>query len=116
MALLTTQPTSRTPGVDISAAALVAADAGLSDKWANTGRELLIVNNGSGAPITLTFNIVGQIDGQTPAGPTATVAAGKTRIFGPFPQNAYNTTLNQASVSYSAVTSVLVGVVQPTQS
>jgi hypothetical protein len=117
MALQTVQGTNRTPGLDVSVAAFVAVDVGLNDKWQNTGREMVMVNNGSGAPITVTENLVATIDGQTPAGIVNTIPAGKTHLFGPFPTNAYNTpNLNQASLNFSSATSVSLLVFLPTQS
>jgi hypothetical protein len=86
-----------------------------ADLWAGTGKEWLVVNNGSGSSITVTLAYSatgGVIDGQTLPNRTVTVAAGHTEIIGPFPTGLYNDASGNVSVSYSAVTTVKVAVYQ----
>lgn len=109
MATLSVSTISRTGITDLVATA-VAADAGLSDKWAGTGAEFLFVNNGGGVNcvITLVFNASAVVDGQTPANRTATVNAGKAGVIGPFPVGLYNDANGFMNVSYSQVATVKV--------
>ena len=74
-----------------------------------------MVKNGSGSSITLTLNYGtgGTIDGQTLANRTVTIVAGDTIIVGPFPTVLYQDSTGNVSVTYSAVTSVTVLVIQP---
>jgi hypothetical protein len=59
MATLTVVDITRA-GVDVAG---VAPPPVTGDEWANTGRELLLVKNGSGAPINVTLDLKGTIDG-----------------------------------------------------
>lgn len=108
MAALTVTPITRAgiPGT------LVAA-AGGGDTFANTGKEFLEVVNGGGAPITVTIAVPYTVDGITLPGKTVSVTNGQRRLIGPFPSNIYNDpTLQTVGITYSAVTSVTVGVFQ----
>lgn len=87
------------------------AAAGGGDKFLNTGNELLYIKNGGGSPITLT------LDAQTVAGlaitdPTVSVAAGAEKIVGPFDPRYFSDSSGFLNLSYSAVTSVTVAVIQ----
>jgi urocanate hydratase len=113
MATLTATVLSRAGVADLVAAA-VAADAALSDKWANTGKEFVFLNNGGGVTctVTLTGGLGLAVDGQTPAAKTVVVLAGKAAIFGPFPKKYYDDALAFANIGYSQVASVKVLVFQ----
>jgi hypothetical protein len=101
MAILTVTPVTRA-GIDIAGAAADVA----GDSFPNTGHEYLVVKNGSGAPITVTLDIKQTVDGQAVTDPTVTIAAGASKIIGPFPTGIYNDTNGRAGVTYSAVTTV----------
>lgn len=85
-----------------------AADA-TGDEWPNTGQEYIEIKNGGGAGITVTPNIQATLDGQAAVNPSVAIAAGQTKIIGPFPTAIYNNTATgRAKVTYSAVTSVTI--------
>ncbi len=86
----------------------VAAGAG-GDTFPNDGKTALEVINGSGSSINVT------VKSFAPASPglaqtdnVVAVAAGVTKIIGPFPQAAFTDSTGNAEVSYSAVTTVTV--------
>jgi hypothetical protein len=92
--------------------ALTAA-AGGGDTFANGGAQVLIVDNADATSKTVTLNFPSgtTVDGQSVTPRTVTVAAGARKYIGPFPPTTYNdSTSGLVSVSYSAVTSVTVGV------
>lgn len=106
MAVLTPVSITRA-GVDNAGAA---SDV-LGDQWANTGKEVVEVNNGSGAGITVTLVLQGAaalaaVDNAAVTNPTVTVPAGKTYVIGPFQTGAYNDANGLAKITYSAVTTV----------
>ena len=109
MASALTVNTTTRAGTD-QAATLVSADAA-GNYWPTTGAEWLVVTNGGGSAITVSLVIQQKVDTVTPAARTVSVPAGKTYIIGPFP-SAYNDNNNPArmNVTYSAVTTVTVGV------
>lgn len=85
------------------------AAAGGGDTFTNTGTELFFITNGGGAPITVTFDVTGVVgkSGEPGTDRAVTVAAGGTKLVGPFDPAAFSGTV---SVTYSAVTSVVVAV------
>lgn len=90
-------------------ATLVPATAA-GDTFDNDGKTYFKITNGDGSSHTVT--IVGQKT--LPTGASATkaiaVAAGVTKLIGPFPVGIYNTDgANEVAVTYDAVTSVTVG-------
>lgn len=94
----------------------VAAGAG-GDTFINSGQEIFVVKNGSGAPITVTFVTPTTVDNLAVSDLAVTVAAGATRSVGPFPPAWYNDTAQPGgvvSVTYSSVTTVTVGVLKVT--
>jgi hypothetical protein len=88
----------------------VAAGAGgaLGDSIANDGRVILNVKNGAGAPITVTIQTPGTVDGLAIAEQIVTVTNAEERWIGPFPPNIYNQADNCIYVDYSAVTTITV--------
>jgi hypothetical protein len=111
MAETTITPTTiDTTGVD-QPAALVAANADGS-KFANTGNEFIMVENGGGGDITVT--VVTQdacsLGGTTVHNIAKIVSAGAGASFGPFPKANYNDTAGDAHITFSGVTSVTVAV------
>ena len=108
---LTPVATNRTTGVggtDLSAAAVAANVAG--DTWANTGREMVYIENGSGSPITLTMVLAATatIDGIATTSRTLSLVAAKRYVLGPFPPGAYNDVNGFMNLTYSGVTSLKV--------
>lgn len=89
-------------------AGLTGAAAG-GDTWQNTGQEMLRVVNGSGAPITVTVDSVQACDQGFDHDVQVAVPAGEERWLGPFETARFG---RQPSLSYSAVTSLQVGVYQ----
>jgi hypothetical protein len=111
MATLTVVPAKRSGnGVDLAGVAA----AGGGDVFPNTGAEVLIIKNGGGSPITLTVVTPVTVDGLAVADLTASVGAGATSLIGPFPIGTYSDGSSNVSLTYSAVTSVVVSVVKVT--
>lgn len=74
-------------------AAGAAADVGNGNKFAITGREMLLVRNTGASTRTLTFQTVAVNGRQDPNHNTAiNVTAGAVRLFGPFPLKEYQQT------------------------
>jgi hypothetical protein len=99
--------------VDRGGAALVAnqvAAAGGGDYFANTGVEYVIITNDSGGSITVTEVIQATVDGQTITSRTVAIAAGITKLMGPYPTATYNDTNGRMNFTYSGVTSLTIGV------
>ena len=99
-----------------TALSLASAAAG-GDTFPNPedNRTFFMVTNGGGGSITVTFDAVPtsvQVAGfgAVPVADTAVaVAAGATRVFGPFPPQRFNTAAGRVAVTYSGVSSVTVG-------
>lgn len=87
---------------------LVNCDAA-GDHMPNTNVEFLIVKNADTVQHTLTFDIVFTVDGQAVADKTLNIAAGETRMVGPFPANWYNDANAQVKITYDAVTGMTIG-------
>lgn len=64
------------------------------------------VNNGSGASINVTLDIITTVDGQPVTDRVVAVAAGARKKIGPFPIVNYG---DNVTVTFSAVTTVTVG-------
>ena len=94
-------------------AAGVAADSG-GDVFANTGQELVVIDNQSGAPVTVTFVTPAIVDDLSVPDKLMVVPAGGRRIIGPFPNAFYTNSIGLLSITYSAVASVFVLVLRPT--
>lgn len=100
--------TSGPAGVELT---LVAAAAG-GDTVVNDGQTLLVVRNGSGAPITVTIASRAAIrPGLAQANATRAVSAGATAVIGPWPPADFNGDQG-VSISYSAAASVTVAAVR----
>ncbi len=112
MAALTVQQSKRSGnGVDLAGVAA----AGGGDTFPTTGKEVVVITNGGGSPVTLTVATPGTVDSLAVADLTATIGAGETRLLGPFPPSIYATDGQPGSnvaLSYSGVTSVTVAVVR----
>lgn len=111
MAVLTTQDVVLTGLTE----ALVAASVG-GDSFDNNGQCVLVVENGSGAPITVTIE---DPNTSTPKGAAqfnpdvpVVVAAGGKAYIGPFAPFRFNTPDGRVNVTYSAVNLLSVGVIR----
>lgn len=91
---------------------LVAPTATTGDQYANTGKEMVIVDNASGAPVTVTFKAKRACDtGATLHDLVQSVAAGAREMFPPVDPYWYNDPDTQrVTFIISSVTSVTVGV------
>lgn len=96
---------------------LVSAAAGGDDFFnGDDQRTYLVVANGGGASINVTLDAVPTsvnvpgFGGVPLADSVVAVANGTTRIIGPFPPQRFNNAAGRVAVTYSAVTSVTVGV------
>jgi hypothetical protein len=75
----------------------------------SSGKQVIHVKNGSASSITVTLKIGKTVEGQTVTSPTATVAAGADKFFGPFNDNYEQPDgTDTVFVDFSAVTSVTV--------
>jgi hypothetical protein len=88
---------------------LAAVDAGNGNSFVNTGRELLIIDNGDASSKTATIVSTATVDGLAVADLPVVVAAGKRAVVGPFPPSVYG---SPVTVTWSAGTSVKAMVLQ----
>lgn len=114
MAVLTVVNSTRvSPGIDLAGAAA----AGGGDSFVNTGVELVVFKNASVGDITVTIATPVTIDALAVADRTITVAAGTSKLVGPFPPGWYNDTFisgGSVNMTYSGVTTFTVTVIKPT--
>lgn len=108
MATLTPVNVART-GVDLAGAAVSA-----SDKFLNTGKEMLIVTNGSGGSINATLVTPKTVDGNAVADPIVAIGAGVTKAIGPFSRDLFNDVDGFLTVNFSGTTTVTAKVVRLT--
>lgn len=100
MATYTVQQVART-GVEPTYNAVAS-----SDEFANNGRTVLLVNNGSGASINVTVVTPITVDGLALSDRIVAVPAGEERVIGPFPRNTYNDSDGNVTVEFSSTTTV----------
>ena len=98
-------------GVLVSGALSTAA--ALTNTFQNDGRTVLAIQNGSASPITATEVSQSTVpDGGAAAltvqDRTVTIAAGATRLLGPFPTAIYNDANQDATITLDAITTVTV--------
>lgn len=86
--------------------------AGGGDKFLNNGSMLLHVKNGDGSSHTVTVVSPELCSQGVEHDVTVTVGASGEKIIGPFDPVRFNDANGYANISYSAVTSVTVGVLQ----
>lgn len=87
-----------------------APDATNGNAMPNNGRQFLLYKNGDASSHTVTINAYPK--GDTPNGLTVsdlvvTVAAGATKLIGPFPPSIFNNSSNQVEIDFSSATSQL---------
>lgn len=100
-------------------AALTYAAAGASgDSFTNTGKEVVHIKNGGGAPITVTVKSRNTAPSVPGFGPVTkldraiAIAPGDDRIIGPFPQKAFSDpSTARVSMTYSSTTSVSAAII-----
>lgn len=102
-------PVTAVPG---GATVTPASAAGGGDTFVNNGKTLFRVTNGGGSSVTVTFTAQNNytMDGITLSSTNiaVAVAAGATKVCGPFPPQIFNNSSGIVTVSYSAATSVTV--------
>jgi len=81
------------------------------DEYSNTGNEMLLIENGSASPITLTVPTPYTVDGLDVDDREITIPAGESHLLGPFPQAYYNDTNGKVQLEYSAHADVSVAVI-----
>lgn len=106
MATLVAQTLSPSAGITPTYAA---ASVG-GDELPADGRTWLAVVNASGGSITVTAVSTITVSGLTVQDPTFTVGAGVTKWLGPFDGSIYGNASGRVAITYSAVTTVTVGV------
>lgn len=97
------------PGAGAGVAATAASAAGGGDVFPNNGKTIVEIINGGAGSITPTFAATGVLPSGAAISNVATaVAAGVTRVFGPFPTNEFNNSSGQVAITYTGVSSVTV--------
>lgn len=90
--------------------ATLATNAALSQTFANNGKILVAIKNGSGASINATFvatKVVNDGGGNLSLGNrVVAVAAGATLVIGPFPTEVFNDSAQEVTLQISAITTV----------
>lgn len=101
MTTLTVVPVTRA-GVDVAGVAVSAGP----DSFANTGKEILEIKNGSGGSINVTIPVQATVDGMAVASDVIAVGNGVTKAIGPFPTGMYNNGSGLVLFTCSATSSV----------
>src|SRR4051812_41088866 len=86
--------------------------ASTSDKFANTGKQFLLVNNGAIGAKVLTFVSAATLDGLAVADPTVSVPAGESWLIGPFKPSVFNDSDGYVTVTVPDATDVTYKMVQ----
>lgn len=110
MADLTVQSSARVANDLVMSAPTVTT----GDKFINTGNEMIMVNNASGAPINVTVPTPGTVDGLAIADKVVAVGAGKIGLLGPFARSTYSDPADSQKLTFicSAVATVTVAVIK----
>jgi hypothetical protein len=94
---------------DAGTAVTFAAAAGGGDQMPNNGKTILMVTNGGGGSIDVTVTPQATVfGGYSLANVVVAVAAGATKILGPYAPEYFNNSSGRAVITYSGVTSVTV--------
>lgn len=89
----------------------LSAAAGGGDTFVPTSRRFLRINNGGGSPITVTIVTAQTHRGVAIADVAVSVTNAQSRMIGPFPADLFaDPTTGLASITYSGVTTVTVGI------
>ena len=89
-----------------------AADGSNQNAFDNNGQTHIHVKNGGGAPINVTIDTPGMVDGLAVSNLVVAVPNGGERIIGPFPTSVYNQPDGKVYVDWSSATSVTVAVLR----
>ena len=91
---------------------LVAAEAG-GDEFVNSGRDFIHIKNGDAAAMDVTVNSQAPCSQGEDHDVVVTVpATSGEKFIGPFPKDRFNDTAGKVQITYSAVTSVTIGIVR----
>jgi hypothetical protein len=91
---------------------LVAASAG-GDEFVNSGRDFIHIKNGDASSMDVTINSQALCNQGQDHDVVVTVPASTGEKFiGPFPKDRFNDTAGKVQITYSAVTSVTIGIVR----
>lgn len=85
------------------------------DSFANTGKELLLVEhtNGAGTDVDLTITTAVTVDGLDVTDLTITIPPGQRHLLGRWPPNIYSDTDGNVNLACSDATDIEVAVVSP---
>lgn len=108
MSATLTPATAARTGVDIAGVACTSG----GDSFQNDGSQFLLIKNGDISSHDVIVTPTAKLDGQSVAARTVAVAAGVTKIFGPFPPAQFNDADDLVQVTYSAVTSMTAKVIK----
>lgn len=81
------------------------------DTFLNDGKMTAHIKNGGASPITVTVVAKNKCSHGFLHDAQVTVAAGETKIVGPFPPDRFNDENGKVTLNYSAITSVQVAIV-----
>ncbi len=113
---LPTATVTTTAGIDITT--MTAVDAANGNSFRNDGRKLLVVKNGGGSSINVTVDAyptgstLAPPDGLAVTDRVVAVAAGATKVIGPFAPGLYNDAAGNTTVAFSSGTSVTATVLE----
>ncbi|MBT9131305.1 MAG: hypothetical protein DDT41_01610 [candidate division WS2 bacterium] len=93
-------------------APVYAAAAAAGNEFVNLGREFIHVRNGGAAAITVTINSVAPCNFGFDHDPVISIPAGGDRMIGPFPKFRFDDVNGRVQMTYSAVASVTVAIIQ----
>ncbi len=83
-----------------------------SDKFANNGKQYLLVRNGDSGTHVLTFTSPATVDGLDVTDPTVSISAGQTKLIGPFKPSVFNDSDGYVTVASDVITAQTVQVLQ----
>lgn len=93
-------------------AVTVYTTAQLQNTFTNTGRQVLLVKNGSGSSINVTIKGQLQVDGTTVADKVVAIGAGAEKLIGPISPQVYNDSTGSCEVDISVITTVTIALIQ----
>jgi len=108
MATLTKQTIDR-DGLE----ATYASCASGGDEFLNTGDEFIHIVNGAGVEQTVTIVTQATVDSQAVADRSVAIPAGEERFIGPFATSTYNDANGKVQLTYDAVVSLTIAILEP---
>lgn len=97
-----------TSGIIITPVATI----GTANEFANSGHEFLYITNGSGDTIYYTITVPAMVGGYNLEDISGTVAAGKTKLVGPFNPTYVNAADGNVDIAFNSTTTVTVAVLK----